>query len=93
MTSLKAAKRIAGTSFVIGTLLFLFQLLLGYQLSLGIIGLAYIALALFVNGIAFLLAFIKLIKTDELDAFFAMCILLANLPIAIGYIYIIEQIR
>ena len=89
--TLKVAVKIALSFFVIGTLLFAMQILLGNSGSLLFLGLAFIALAVLVNSIIFLLALIDLIQKDRLESFYAICILLANIPIAVGYAYILLE--
>ena len=89
MIRLKGAKRVALTFFGIGTLLFAIELLLGDLGTLVFPGLVFIAIAIVVNAIMVLLAFIDLIIKDRLESFFAICILLANIPIAILYAYLL----
>ncbi|MEM7187285.1 MAG: hypothetical protein AAF466_11565 [Bacteroidota bacterium] len=89
MITLRGAARIAGTFFTIGTLLFLIQLALGQRLSIVFLGLAFIVIALLFNGICALLTLIDLIRKDRLESFCALCILLANLPVAMGYLYML----
>lgn len=91
MISLKAAKRVALTTFILGTVLFLLQIIFGEKAGIIGLGLLFILVAFILNSILFLVALINLIKTDQLESFFVMCILLINLPVAAGYTYFILE--
>ena len=87
MIRLKGAKKIAISFFSIGTILFVMELLLGDLGTLVFLGVAFVAIAVLVNSIIVLLAIIDLIRKDRLESFYAICVLLANIPIAALYVY------
>ena len=76
-----------------GTLLFLlsFLLLLLLKPLIGF-GLFYLCLAIIFNGIIALLLLIDLIRKDSLESFFGLCIILANIPFAALYTYLILEL-
>lgn len=88
---LQRAVKIAVTFFGIGTLLFTLQLLLGDGGQLIFIGIVFIVIAVIFNSITFILALVDLIQKDRLESFYALCILVANIPIAMGYFYILLE--
>ncbi|MDC8004445.1 hypothetical protein POV27_10315 [Aureisphaera galaxeae] len=89
--SLEVAKRIALIFFSIGTFLFLMQLLLGDGLELVFLGMIFVIIAVIFNGFILLVLVVDLIRKDLLETFFAICIILANIPIAFGYAYILTE--
>ena len=89
MISLRSAKIIALIFFILGTLLFGMQFLVPDLLSLIGLGLFYILFAILFNGIAALMLLIDLIRKDRLESFYGLCIILANIPIASLYTYLI----
>ncbi len=91
MISLKTAKILALVTFLIGTILFIVQFIFGEGIGITGLGLMFIVVAFLVNTVMFLIAFIDLLRTDHLESFYVMCILLINLPIAIGYAYLIIE--
>ncbi|HAT64682.1 MAG TPA: hypothetical protein DCS66_08785 [Flavobacteriaceae bacterium] len=86
---LKTAKKTAFTFFIIGTLLFFIRWVSGYEKSITLIVLAFILFAVIYNLIVLILLITQLIKHNELDSFFSMLIILLNIPIAAGYVYIL----
>ncbi len=78
-------------SFVIGTFFLLFFVIFKTYDSIVIIGMYYIAIAFIVNSIVFLSVFISgLYFWDRRLELFATCgILLLNIPIAIGYFFLV----
>lgn len=89
--TLKAAVRIAVTFFTIGSVLFVLQFFTHDVIGLAILGLIFIVIAVIFNGITAILIIIDLIKRDRLESFTALCILLANIPIAAGYAYLLME--
>ncbi len=92
MVSLKSAKRIALTFFSIGTLLFLIQLLFSDGFGIAFLGMLFIVIAVAFNSIVLLLLIIDLLRKDLLESFIGICIILANIPIALGYVYILLEV-
>ncbi|MBN8567250.1 MAG: hypothetical protein J0M25_11025 [Flavobacteriales bacterium] len=86
----KLSTQIAITSFLIGTILFLLNQLFPKIDELFIIGIFYVLLALFVNGVVVLNLIHHFIFFQNHREYFGVKILLvlANLPIAAGYFYI-----
>ncbi len=91
LVSLKSAKRIAFTFFFIGTLLFLIQLLIDDSFGIAILGLVFIVVAVTFNTTILILLIIDLIRRDLLESFYSICLILVNIPIAIGYVYILSE--
>ncbi|MBX2829546.1 MAG: hypothetical protein KTR22_15385 [Flavobacteriaceae bacterium] len=89
--SFRTAFRIALWFFGIGTFLFLFQLLLGEGMYLVFIGIVFLFVAIVFNGFILLILIVDLIRKDILETFFAICVILANIPIALGYTYILIE--
>ncbi|MEZ4875084.1 MAG: hypothetical protein R2793_06470 [Flavobacteriaceae bacterium] len=85
----KKAFRTALIFFAIGSVLFLIQWAAGPQLPLYMLGFLFVVFAVVYNTLLFFILLIRLIKHNELETFFSMLILLANLPIAMGYFYIL----
>ncbi|MGJ8667666.1 MAG: hypothetical protein ACSHW7_14950 [Patiriisocius sp.] len=86
----KTAIRTAGTFFGIGTVLFLFELFTKSH-ELLFIGFVFIVIAVIFNSITFLVLLIELIRKDSLEAFFSICIICSNIPIAMGYYYLLTH--
>lgn len=86
----KLSTQIAITSFVIGTIIFLLNQLFPKIDELFIIGIFYVSIALFVNGVVVLNLIHHFIFFQNHREYFGVKILLvlANLPIAAGYFYI-----
>ncbi|TDP59353.1 hypothetical protein [Flavobacterium dankookense] len=82
---------LAISSFGIGTLLFLLHFALPEYGLLYFIGYFYLILAFFINLLVFLnLLFLFFIKPNEReDLTIKMLIMLANIPIALLYLYIV----
>ncbi|GAB5401376.1 MAG: hypothetical protein Aureis2KO_29610 [Aureisphaera sp.] len=91
IVSFKSAKWIAITFFCIGTLLFLIQLLLGDAMEIAFLGMLYTAFAVLFNGTILLFLIIDLIRRDLLESFYGICLILANVPIAMGYVYLLLE--
>lgn len=87
--TLKIAKNTALTFFGIGTLLFLLLLLTRSLPAFAFIGFVFIVTAIIYNVTFLILLLIQLIKHNELETFFAILIILLNIPIAMGYFYIL----
>lgn len=51
-------------------------------------GLFFVVFAILFNTIVLLILLVDLIRKDRLESFYAICIILANIPIAAGYFYI-----
>ena len=90
LNHLPFSTKIAVYSFGIGTLLFLLHFVT-QDAYLYIIGYFYLILAIIINGIILLFLLYKLIiyKNTRQQIFIKILILLANIPIALFYFYII----
>ena len=91
LTIIRAPAWIAGLSFVIGTLLFVFQIMnLGFS-DLMIIGFVFVIIAFIINltalGILLLLAYIHRKYREKI--LIHTFLLLINIPIAILYLFIL----
>ena len=93
MVSLTSAKWIAGIFFSIGTFLFLIQLLFGDSLGIAFLGAIFIVIAVIFNSITLFLLIVDLLRRDLLESFFGICIILLNVPVALGYAYILIEFR
>ena len=87
--TLKTAKNTALTFFSIGTLLFVLLLLTKSLPTFAFIGFVFIVTAIIYNLTIVVLLLIQLIKQNELETFCSILIILLNIPIAIGYFYIL----
>ena len=89
--SFKTTKWMALIFFVVGTLLFLLRGLANNHFIIIILGRVFIAFAAVFNSIILIILLVDLIRKDRLESFYAICIVLANIPIAITYAYIILE--
>lgn len=82
---------LAIASFGIGTFLLLFYIIFPRLEALLFVGLAYVAIAFFLNAIVFFHLLYYFITQRNYREYFAvkMLILLANIPISALYVYII----
>lgn len=87
--TLKTAQKTSLIFFSIGTFLFLIQLLTKDELAFALLGLVFVLIAIVYNLIVIIILIIQLIKHNELDTFFSILIILLNIPIAAGYLYIL----
>jgi len=83
--------QLALISFLIGTILFLLYFLIPKNESILFLGLFYVFAASFLNGIAFLALIFHLInnKKNREETLIKILIILANIPIAIAYFFIL----
>lgn len=90
---INTGKTIAFLSFVIGTILFAFQLYFQGSLRLVHIGLVFIVVAVIINTVSLIaLIFVLLGNTDnKLDILKTCGLILLNMPIAILYFYILIE--
>lgn len=87
---LKLSLLIAKSSFVIGTVLFVLQLIFNKNDSILIVGYHYVSLAIFVNLIYILLLIITLFENERIkETLKCIGIILLNIPIAIIYLTIL----
>jgi hypothetical protein len=86
--SLKSARIIALIFFILGTFLFVVNVFIREDQPLVMLGLFFVVFAVLFNSIILLILLVDLIRKDRLESFFAICIILANLPIAAGYLYL-----
>ncbi|GGD28907.1 hypothetical protein [Flavobacterium orientale] len=86
----KFSTQVAITSFLIGTLVFILSQLFPKVDSIFIIGIFYVMIALFVNGVVFLNLVHHFLFFRNHREYFGIKILIvmANIPIAVGYFYI-----
>lgn len=89
--SLKTARLTALTFFSIGTFLFLIQCLSKEDFAFIFLGLIFIIIATIYNFIVFLILLVQLIRKNEIETFFSILIILLNIPIALGYFYILTH--
>ena len=90
MKTFKISAAIALVFFLIGTFLFLLQLVTTDMLTLPIISFYYLLIALFFNAIVLLTLIGKLfIDSNYSEILKSIAIILVNIPIAIFYTYII----
>ncbi|MEZ4859152.1 MAG: hypothetical protein R2781_10110 [Flavobacteriaceae bacterium] len=87
--TLQTAKQTALIYFILGTLLFFIQWALGYLSGVTLIGIVFLLIALVHNLTVFIILLIQLIKRNELETFFSLLIILLNIPVAIGYGYLL----
>ena len=86
--SIKSARIIALIFFILGTFLFVVNVFIREDQPLVMLGLFFVVFAVLFNSIILLILLVDLIRKDRLESFFAICIILANLPIAAGYLYL-----
>jgi hypothetical protein len=87
--TLNTAKKTALIFFITGTVLFLIQLVTKSEIAFAFFGFVFILIALVYNLIVLIILIVQLIKHNELDTFFSIVIILLNIPIAVGYAYIL----
>lgn len=85
----KSAKNTALTFFSLGTFLFLLQLLTKADFAFAFFGFVFVLIAIVYNLIVLIILIIQLIKLNELETFFSILIILLNIPIAVGYVFIL----
>lgn len=89
--SFKSARNIALIFFIVGTFLFILNAFTNENPPTVMLGVSFVAFAVIFNSIILLILLVDLIRKDRLESFFAICIILANIPIAAGYAYIIVE--
>lgn len=87
--TLKTAKQTALIYFILGTLLFFIQWVSGYHAGVTLIEIIFLLITIVHNLTVFIILLIQLIKKNELETFFSILIILINIPVAIGYGYIL----
>ncbi len=91
MVSFSFIKHLAFLFFGIGTVLFILGLIVPDPIGIFILGFLFVVIATFISTIFGIILLIDLIKNDRLESFFGLCLLLANVPIAMGYFYILIE--
>ncbi|GER59962.1 hypothetical protein ULMA_20700 [Patiriisocius marinus] len=92
MKTIKISAGIALTFFVIGSLLFLLQLVLTDRSTVPVIGFYYVFTAVIINSIVVLTLIGKLfIDQNYTETLKSIAIILANVPVAIAYTYIVFE--
>ena len=86
--SFKSARNIALIFFIVGTFLFVINVFTKEYAPIVTLGLFFVVFAIILNSIVLLILLVDLIRKDRLESFFAICIILANIPIAAGYLYL-----
>jgi hypothetical protein len=91
LTSPSPSTKIAYASFIIGTLIFLSELIIRSNNSIIIIGVFYTLFAIFVNSITLLFLVYQFFtnKYERFETLIEIGILLTNIPIAALYFYLI----
>lgn len=87
--TLATAKKTAITFYIIGTLFFLILLVAGKIIPFIFLTALYLIIAVIYNLIVLAILIFQLIKHNELETFFSILIILLNIPIAAGYVYIL----
>ena len=92
MKTFNISAGIALVFFVLGTLLFLLQLVSTNMNELPLIGFYYLVIAVIVNSLVLITLLGKLfIDTNYTETFKSIGIILANIPIAVAYAYIVIE--
>ncbi|MEM7086128.1 MAG: hypothetical protein AAF489_08105 [Bacteroidota bacterium] len=89
--SFRSARNIALIFFIVGTFLFILNMFIPDYSPIVTLGLIFTAFAVIFNTVVLLILLVDLIRKDRLESFFAICIILANLPVAAGYAYLVIQ--
>jgi len=89
--SFKSARNIALIFFIVGTFLFILNAFIDEYPPMMMLGFFFVVFAIVFNSVVLLILLVDLIRKDRLESFFAICIILANIPIAAGYVYIITE--
>ena len=89
--SIKTARLTALTFFCIDTFLFLIQWLTKEDFAFIFLGVIFISIATIYNLVVFIILLVQLIRKNELETFFSILIVLINIPIALGYFYILTH--
>lgn len=89
--SFKWARNIALIFFIIGTFLFLINAFTKEYQPIVMLGFLFVVFAIIFNSIVICILLVDLIRKDRLESFFAICIILANIPVAAGYFYVIME--
>jgi len=89
--SFNSARNIALIFFIVGTFLFIINAFINEYPPIVTLGFFFVVFAIIFNSIVLLILLVDLIRKDRLESFFAICIILANIPIAAGYLYIIME--
>ncbi|NND64040.1 MAG: hypothetical protein HKN48_12690 [Flavobacteriaceae bacterium] len=91
MIAFAFVKRIALLFFIVGTLLFFLGIIVPEPFGIFVLGLLFTVIAVLISTVLFAILLVDLIKHDRLESFFGICILLANLPIAATYFYVLTN--
>jgi|GEM_PF-5093636 len=84
------ALKLALGSFAIGSLIFMIEMATGWD-YIKIVALFYLLIAFISNTLMFLIVVVNtILHTDKKQGWFTLYCLLINIPIAIGYLMIIE---
>jgi len=89
--SFKSARNIALIFFIAGTFLFILNAFTNDNPPTVVLGVFFVAFAVIFNSIVLFILLVDLIRKDLLESFFAICIILTNIPVAAGYVYIIVE--
>jgi len=89
--SFNSARIIALIFFIVGTFLFLINAFTKEYPPIVTFGFLFVVFAVIFNSIVLFILLVDLIRKDRLESFFAICIILSNIPIAAGYLYIIME--
>jgi len=90
-SSLDISKIVAGISFILGTLLLVLFLFFREFESIVMFGLYYVLIAFVINAFIFFWLINRLVARSEnwIELLKAIGIILINIPIAIGYFFIV----
>lgn len=91
--SLTTAKIMALLFFGVGTLLFLLGAITGMDNTIVVFGFLFIVFAIIFNAVVLIILFVDLIRKDQLESFIAIVITLVNIPIAVGYFYLLSVLN
>lgn len=93
MNNSKTIFKIAITFFIIGTLLFLIQLITSKLNYITIIGFYYVILSIIINSLILLILLILLIKHhDKKETLKSITYIVSNIPIAMIYYVIVTDL-
>ncbi len=91
MKQLKTTSSIALFFFAIGTLLFVLQIIIRGITGVTILGYYYVMVSIIINLIIIVILLISLLIERKLETLKSIGIILANIPIAYLYFYIVTK--
>lgn len=90
MNSLKSSRTITKFFFIVGTILFIIQIITQSINGITLLGLYYVVASIIINSIIVLILLIKLIQKEKrTETIKSIGIILINAPIALFYYFIV----